>query len=100
MFMFILQPFSPYCIEGEGGNCVPVLIYSNKYLLIFKNLKGWQIIFPTATNKFSHVMILTSVSDPDPHGSALRWPPWIWFRIRIRDADSGSGSRSFKITEK
>jgi len=40
----------------------------------------------------------TSVSDPDPHGSALRWPPWI--RIRIRDADFGSGSGSYKITKK
>jgi len=41
-----------------------------------------------------------SVSDPDPHGSALKLTPWIQIRIRIRDADSGSGSRSFKITEK
>jgi len=40
----------------------------------------------------------TSVSDPDPHGSALKMTPWI--RIRIRDVDSGSGSRSFKMTEK
>jgi len=39
----------------------------------------------------------TSVSDPDPDGSALKLTPWI--RIRIRDADSGSGSWSFK-TEK
>jgi len=46
------------------------------------------------------VNVFFSVSDPepDPHGSALRWPPWI--RICIRDAGSGSGSRSFKITEK
>jgi len=39
-----------------------------------------------------------SVSDPDPHGSALKMTPWI--RIRIRDADSATGFRSFKITEK
>jgi len=47
---------------------------------------------------------MTSVSDPeldpDPHGSALRWPPWILIRIRIRDADSGSGTSSYKITKK
>ena len=38
--------------------------------------------------------LLFSVSDPepDPHGSALRWPLWIRIRIRIRDADSGSES--------
>jgi len=40
----------------------------------------------------------SSVSDPDPHGSPIRWLPWI--RIRIRDADSGSGSSIYKITKK
>jgi len=46
--------------------------------------------------------IITSVSDPDPHGSALNLTPWIRSRIRIKDSDSGSGSgsRSLKITEK
>jgi len=39
-----------------------------------------------------------SVSDPDPHGSALKLTPWIRIRIRIRDADSGS--RSYKIIKK
>ena len=41
--------------------------------------------------------LISSVSDPDPHGSALKLTPWIL--ICIRDADSGSGSRSYKITE-
>jgi len=41
-----------------------------------------------------------SVSDPDPHGSALKLTPWIRIRIRIGDVDSGSGSRIYKITKK
>jgi len=36
--------------------------------------------------------------DPDPHGSALNWTPWI--RIRIRDADPGSGLSSYEIPYK
>jgi len=44
-----------------------------------------------------YAILSSSVSDPDQHGSAIKWTPWIW--IRIRDADSGSGSSSYKITQ-
>jgi len=44
-------------------------------------------------------MDATSVSDPDPHGSALKRPVWIRIRIPVRDADSGSGSSSYKTTK-
>jgi len=40
---------------------------------------------------------ICSVSDPDPHGSALKFT--LWIRIRIRDADSGSGCSKYKITK-
>jgi len=42
----------------------------------------------------------SSVSDPDPHGSALKITSWIRIHIRIIDGDSGSGFGSFKITKK
>jgi len=27
------------------------------------------------------ILFLVDDADPDPHGSALKWPPWIWIRM-------------------
>jgi len=59
-----------------------------------------QCPFPSSLLWTVQCIHICSVSDPDPHGSALRWTPWIQIRVRIRDADSGSGSSSFKIAKK
>ena len=54
-----------------------------------------SVIFRSLNHPFP--LVKFSVLDPDPHGSALRWPPWI--RIRSIDADSGSGSSSYELTK-
>jgi len=101
----------------------PFEYFSASYMQLYLGLfKKWKNIKFSTKSTFSatctfnlgaNSLTFSSVldTDPDPHGSALRWPPWIriricnregefWIRIRIRDADSGSGSRSYKITKK
>ena len=42
--------------------------------------------------------VVSSVLDPDPCGSILKWLPWIHIQIRIGHTDSGSRSRTVKMT--